>query len=95
VADNVNDRLQITMGFLVLIAWFFAVIIPPSLGGFVTSLDSSLWMIIVPLFAYMGYSGMRARRKGWKSRFILRVVVPSALLGLSIILTVLGTVFLR
>jgi len=49
-----------------------------------------MWCLMGALFAYFGYTGIRAWRKGWKSRFILRIIVPLSLLAVSSALTVLG-----
>ena len=38
------------------------------------------WCAIAAAIGYFSYTGVRAWRRGWKARFILRIVVPAALL---------------
>ena len=44
---------------------------------------AGLLIFFAVLFAYSLFTGIRALRRGWRSRFILRVVVPLSLLMLS------------
>jgi hypothetical protein len=86
---EIHDAIErMRMAVFVAICWMLAVIAPPMLAGFAPSPGIALWLPMALAFAYLGYSGMRARRKGWRSRFILRVVVPLALLATSSALTV-------
>ncbi len=88
-ADPVSARLTFSVGVLLFFTWIIAALVPPMIGGLVPRPD--LWMgcLIGSLFAYFGYTGIRARRRGWKSRFILRIVVPLSLLAVSTALTIL------
>ncbi len=68
------------MASLVAVGWLFAAWLPLVVVGFLSPLPFNFLAFLFFLYAYLGYSGFRALRKGWKSRFILRVVVPAGLL---------------
>lgn len=89
-ADPLRARLTLSVGCLLFFTWVFAALIPPMIGGVIPSPDPRLWCLIGGLFAYFGYTGMRAWRRGWKSRLILRIVVPLSLLAASSALTIFG-----
>ena len=78
---------KLRMGALVFIAWLFALLIPPSVLGLVSSPDWRFWVLPAVLYGYLGYSGVRAYRKGWRSRFVLRVIVPIWLLVTSAVIS--------
>ena len=85
---EIIDSLQrMRMGALVGAGWTFAVVAPPALVGYFSRPNGLLWALMAILYAYLGYSGIRALRKGWRSRFVLRVVVPLSLLSVSSVLT--------
>ena len=70
------------VGF-VSVAWLFALAIPPWMFGLLQQPGWKMWTLVTLLYAYLGYTGMRAYHRGWRSRFILRVIVPLSLLGAS------------
>ena len=88
IADPTELRIMATVGCLLLVNWCFAIFLPLMIAGFVARLDPWMWFLVTGLFAYFGYTGIRARRRGWKSRFILRVIVPVVLLVISSALTI-------
>jgi len=83
-------RVTLSVGVLLLGTWGFAALVPPIIGGVVPRPDPWMWCLMGVSFAYFGYTGVRAWRRGWKSRFILRIVVLLSLLAVSSVLTVLG-----
>jgi len=89
-ADPVEARITLTMGGLLFLTWIFAAMVPLIIGGLVPKPDPWMWCLMGVLFAYFGYTGIRAWRRGWKSRFILRIVVPLSLLVVSSASTILG-----
>ena len=89
-ADPVKARLTLSMGVLLLGTWIFAALVPPMIGGVFPRPEAWIWWLTGSLFAYFGYTGVRAQRRGWKSRFILRIVVPLSLFAISSLLTILG-----
>jgi hypothetical protein len=73
------------------VMWLMVVMLPPVLAGDLNAPPTSVWCIFGGIFLYSLYTGVRAWRRGWKSRFILRIVVPLALLATSFILQWTGT----
>ena len=67
--------------------WLFLLMAPPALAGLFAVPPASIWWIFGLLLAYFVYTGIRAWRRGWKSRFVLRIVVPLSLLVLSSVVT--------
>ena len=43
----------------------------------------SFWCGVCVVIGYFIYTGIRAWKRGWKARFVLRIVVPAALLGIA------------
>lgn len=89
-ADPVRSRLTLSVGCLLFFTWVFAALVPPMIGGVFPRPDPWMWCLIASFFVYFGYTGMRAWRRGLKSRFILRIVVPLSLLAASSALTIFG-----
>jgi hypothetical protein len=89
-ADYMALRERVVMGTFVAAAWVFALAIPPALSGVMSAPDAKVWALLAVLYAYMTYSGIRALRKRWRSRFILRVVIPACLLSVSTVLAISG-----
>ena len=85
-----DTRQGLRMAVFVSFAWAFALVTPPALVGYLPRPNTALWIMMAILYTYLGYSGLRALRKGWRSRFILRVVVPLSLLAFSSLLTSLA-----
>jgi hypothetical protein len=77
------------MALALLGMWLFSAIIPPVLFTH-QSASPEFWVLIGLAYAYMGYSGVRALRRGRRSRFVLRVVVPLCIFTTSLALVVLG-----
>lgn len=55
-----------------------------------SSAPLSFWCVICLAIVYFSYTGIRAWRRRWKARFVLRIVVPTALLVTSTMLVVLS-----
>ena len=60
-----------------------------TLGHF-SQLDGWALTLVAAIVGYCFYTGYRAWRRGWKARFILRLVVPTSLFVLSWITVGLG-----
>jgi hypothetical protein len=41
------------------------------------------WAVLCVAIGYFSFTGIRAWRRRWKARFVLRIVVPAALLVIS------------
>ena len=89
-ADPLRARLALSVGALLFSTWIFAILAPPMISGDLSRPGPWLWCLMGTLFAYFGYTGIRAWRRGWRSRFILRVVVPLSLFVVSSALTLSG-----
>jgi hypothetical protein len=62
--------------------WVFVFSMPFMISDREIRSDAPLWYWggLSVAVAYFSYTGFRARRRGWKARFILRIVVPAVLL---------------
>ena len=81
--DVLSLKTKTAMVGFVSVAWLFALAIPPWMFGLLQQPGWKMWTLMTLLYAYLGYTGMRAYHRGWRSRFILRVIVPLSLLGAS------------
>ena len=84
-----GDYLRFRMAAGVVLTWVISAILPLLLFG-PEPAPIVFWAVIGLVYAYMGYSGIRALRKGWRSRFILRVVIPLSILAASMVLVFSG-----
>jgi hypothetical protein len=89
-ADPARARMAAVVSVFTLFTWLFAILVPPMISGTFPRPDPGLWCLMAALYAYCGYTGIRAWRRGWKSRFILRIGVPLSLFAVSSALTVFG-----
>jgi hypothetical protein len=83
--DPVELRARLSVAALLGGLWLFLLGVPLAVAGVLFMPPVPVWGVFGALFVYSLYTGIRAWRRGWKSRFILRVVVPIALLALSTI----------
>ena len=83
--DPVELHAKLSVAALLGGLWVFLLALPLAVAGVLFMPPAPVWGVFGALFAYSLYTGIRAWRRGWKSRFILRVVVPIALLALSTI----------
>jgi hypothetical protein len=81
--DIFDIRVKFPAAVLLGALWILLVMLPLMAAGVVSTPPLSLWYLFGGLFLYFLYTGIRAWRRGWKSRFVLRVVVPITLLVLS------------
>ena len=63
--------------------WLIAAATPVMIVGAFRAPDIGPATLFAAIAAYCTYTGIRAWRRGWRSRFILRIVVPAALFVLS------------
>ena len=84
--DPIDFRLKLTMAVLLGTTWTMLVLLPVLIADKPGPIPASFWIIFGALPLYFFYTGVRAWRRGWKSRFILRIVIPLALLAVSSIL---------
>lgn len=84
--DWARAQQKIAMCGVVAMHWMFAAAIPACLFGNAQPPTQDEWamiLIVVIVTGYCTYTGFRAWKRGWRSRFILRLVVPGTLFVLS------------
>ena len=81
--DQLDLRGRFAEVALLGLTWALAVMAPMVLLGILPGIASDFWIMFGLSVAYFGYTGIRARRKGLTKPFILRIVVPAALLVVS------------
>jgi hypothetical protein len=86
MVDLAELRLKLTMAVLLAGTWVLAFLFPILIGESLPRPEAGLFWVFGGLLAYFLYTGVRAWRRGWRSRFILRLVVPLSLLTASSIL---------
>jgi hypothetical protein len=81
--DPIELKSKVAMAGLLGGLWLILLAFPLMLTGGLALPPAGLLIFFAVLFAYSLFTGIRALRRGWRSRFILRVVVPLSLLMLS------------
>src|SRR5271168_2323149 len=71
--DPNEFKFKFTVAGLLGIMWIVLVMLPPVLAGDLYAPPASVWCIFGGIFLYSLYTGVSAWRRGWKSRFILRM----------------------
>jgi hypothetical protein len=82
--DPLRLELKIIMFFVVAMHWVLVIAVPALIFGY-APLPSD-WVqvfLFLAIVGYCSYTGYRAWKRGWRSRFILRAVVPTVLFLLS------------
>jgi hypothetical protein len=77
--DQWEIRKKIIGVTVVTTTWLVAAMTPLILLSVLPLPDGAALVVPVLFVAYCYYTGYRAWRRNWRSRFVLRVVVPSAL----------------
>lgn len=84
-----QKQLALVSAMVIFVYWFVVfmtplLIIDPRIRS---EAPLGLWCAIAAAIGYFSYTGVRAWRRGWKARFILRIVVPASLLATSCLFT--------
>jgi hypothetical protein len=66
--------------------WVLALFIPLTLGGIAPMPERPFWWVFGGIYCYFIFTGIRALQRGWRSRFVLRIVVPCGLFAVSSLL---------
>ncbi|MET0499068.1 MAG: hypothetical protein ABW106_12465 [Steroidobacteraceae bacterium] len=77
--DLLNKSLSVHGAAIICVYWIMAFAIPFMIVDPEVRPGPWGWCLFAALIGYGGYSGFRAYRRGWKARFILRIVIPAAL----------------
>lgn len=75
-----QKNLSVRLAALIVIYWIVVFIIPFVIVDADAKPGALGWSIFAALIGYFGYSGWKAFRRGAKTAFILRIVVPAGLL---------------
>jgi hypothetical protein len=81
--DPIDLRIKLSVAALLGGLWIFLMFVPLGVAGMLSMPPAPVWGLFGGLFVYFVYTGIKAWRRGWRGRFLLRVVVPIALLVLS------------
>lgn len=84
--DPLRAEVKIGMFMVVAVYWMIVAAIPAVIFGHVRPPLQDVWemaLVFGAIVGYCAYTGYRAWKRGWRSRFILRVVVPGALFVVS------------
>jgi hypothetical protein len=84
--DPFRLEAKVAMFGVVAVHWMLAVAIPAFIFGHIQLPPQEDWAAVLWFAAIVGYciySGYRAWKREWRSRFILRAVVPAVLFVLS------------
>ena len=93
--DPIELRTKLAVAGLLGALWVISLALPLMLVGILATPPAGLLSFFAVLFAYSLYTGIWALRRGWRRRFILRVVIPLSLLTLSAIVTSTWWLLLR
>jgi hypothetical protein len=83
--DPLEFRTKLGLALLLFELWMFLALLPLFFAGVLDMPPKWLWWYLAALLAYFSYTGVRAWNRGWKSRFVLRIVVPVLIFALSCI----------
>jgi hypothetical protein len=78
--DPLRLELKIGMFFIVTLHWTIAVAVPAFIFGYVPApKEWAVAVLFTAIVGYCSYTGYRAWKRRWRSRFILRAVIPGLL----------------
>lgn len=81
--DAIDLKIKTGMVAIVATQWFVVAAIPMVIAGYIPPPDGWGLVLAAVITTYCFFTGYRAWKRKWQSRFILRAVVPSAILILS------------
>jgi hypothetical protein len=76
---------------IVAIQWFAVAVVPFGVVLQIPPVDGWAIAMVATVVGYCFYTGYRAWNRGWKARFVLRLVIPACLFILSCIVVALGS----
>jgi len=84
MTDLFQKQLAAENAMILVMYWFMVGMLPFVIlaGGL---REPGIWVLYGASLGYFTFTGVRAYRRKWKARFILRIVVPGALLCASLI----------
>jgi hypothetical protein len=81
---------RVGMVGIVGIQWFAVAAVPFAVVRQLPPIDGWAMTLAAAIVAYCFYTGYRAWNRGWKTRFVLRLVIPVCLFVLSCVAVGLG-----
>lgn len=77
-----NPRAALSAAAFIFLYWALVFSIPFMIDNseFRSTAPFWFWCVLCSGIGYFSYTGFRAWRRGWRARFIMRIVVPAALL---------------
>ena len=90
--DLIHKQWQFAAALILAVYWGFVFMLPFVILEQIASeepasdLPPETWFVASAIVGYFSYTGVRAWRRKWRARFILRIVVPTALLFSSCVL---------
>jgi hypothetical protein len=87
VSDLIQKQWALHSAIAIFVYWVLVFSVPFFVSDRQTRSDTPLWFWcgLCAVIGYFSYTGIRAWKRGWKARFILRIIVPAALLGIGCI----------
>jgi hypothetical protein len=86
MSDLIHKQWQVASALILVLYWGFVFMLPFMILAQIMSKEPTsgiplpVWCVLSASIGYFSYTGVRAWRRKWKARFILRIVVPAALL---------------
>lgn len=82
MSDLIRKQWIFHSALIIFMYWVFVFSMPFMISDREVRSETPLWYwcALAVAVAYFSYTGFRAWRRGWKARFILRIVVPAMLL---------------
>jgi hypothetical protein len=82
MSDVIQKQWALASALVILLYWVSVFFAPFLVSDQQARAGAPLWFWggLCSAIGYFSYTGLRAWRHGWKTRFILRIVVPAALL---------------
>jgi hypothetical protein len=92
--DSSLLKQKIAMVSVVSVQWLVAAALPALVVGYLTMPPAFESAFFLALAVYCFWTGYRAWKRGWKTRFILRLAIPIGLFAISTCMVSLAKFFL-
>ena len=82
MSDLAEKKQAFTYALILFAYWFVVFLIPCFIAREILEGHTPFlfWCVLSAMVGYFSYTGIRARRRGWRARFIQRIVIPASLL---------------
>jgi hypothetical protein len=79
MANLLDKKLSFALAVCLAVYWGVAAMAPFLMTDRAVKTDAWIWGVVAVFAGYFVYTGYCASKQGWKSRFVLRIVIPAAL----------------